>query len=165
MKGIQIDLTVEEQEKIRDYAERMFDFKSGQEDKKQGDGDGLMYDKMGYTAEYMVHKLFERDFGWDFVEGKIEGDITLKCEMIDVVCDIKGSFQDRYLRVPKWQIENKVSILDAYIFVHLKEDFTGGEIVGLISRKRFKEKAELKTYTTECYSLDTKHLKSVECLR
>jgi len=35
MKGIQIDLTVEEQEKIRDYAERMFDFKSGQEDKNR----------------------------------------------------------------------------------------------------------------------------------
>jgi len=42
----------------------------GRKIKKQGDGDGLMYDKMGYTAEYMVHKLFERDFGWDFCRGE-----------------------------------------------------------------------------------------------
>jgi hypothetical protein len=159
-----LKLTQAEIEKIKDYAQRFLEHQEGKS-VKQGGKDDLYYDIMGFTGEYIVHKQFEKEFDWDFDRKQRFDDIVLLYKDRAVVCDIKSSLTDRELRVPRWQIdEDRDRGIDAYILVDLEEDFTGGEIVGIVSKDRFKELAVLKKYNTECYCLDSVHLNSLEDL-
>jgi hypothetical protein len=159
-----LKLTQVEIEKIKDYAQRFLEHKEGKS-VKIGEKDDLYYDIMGFTGEFLVHKHFGREFEWGFDREQRFDDIVLLYKDKGVVCDVKSSLTDRELRVPKWQIdEDRDRGIDAYILVDLEEDFTGGEIVGIVSKDKFKSLAELKKNNTECYCLDSMHLSSLEGL-
>lgn len=92
-------------------------------------------------------------------------DIVLYYMDRKVVCDVKSTFTGYELRVSKWQIdEGRDRGVDVYILVQVDKDFTGGEIIGMVSKKRFSDISELKSYSTECYCLSKDDLTSVEKL-
>lgn len=160
-----IKLSKEEQDKIKDYAIRFAEHKKGK-DRKQGNGDGLKYNIMGFTGEYIVHKRFGKEFRWDFDKKKRFDDIVLEWAGRKIVCDIKSSFTGDELRVARWHIDNPDfgENVDAYILVKVSKELDSGEVVGIISKRRFKEIAELKMYNTACYCVSSSELSSVDLL-
>ena len=157
-------LTQAEQKKIEDYAQRFLEHKKGKS-VKQGGKDDLYYDKLRFTGEYIVHKHFNKQFEWDFDRKQRFDDIILLYKDSAVVCDIKSSVSATELRVPKWQIdEDKDRGIDIYILVSIEEDFSGGDIVGIVSKKVFKKQAVLKKYNSECYCLGSEYLSSIDNL-
>jgi len=156
-----IHLTEIEQQKIREYAEKFLKHKEGA-GMKQGSASALEYDILGFTGEYIVHKQFGKPFQWEFDKVKRFDDIALLYKDTAVVCDVKSNYGGRELRIPKWQIdEDKDRGIDAYILVRVNKNFTSGEVIGVISKKRFKEIAKLKTYNTECYCVSDSDLSDI----
>ena len=160
-----IKLTQTEQKKIRDYAERFLEHKKGK-GKKQGKGDALEYDILGFTGEYIVHKYFNKPFLWDFDKKKRYDDIVLLYNDKAITCDVKSSYSANELIVARWHIDGdkKADNVDAYILVKVTKEFDGGEIMGVISKKRFIEIAELKMYHSACYCVSKDELSSIDTL-
>jgi hypothetical protein len=139
---MKIKLDSSEQSKIRDYAERMLEHKGRESSFKQSNYDDLTMDLMGYTGEYIVHKYFGMHFNWEFEKKKVQEDIIILYQDKALGCDIKSSFIADELRVPKWLLDQPD--IDAFILVRVERDFSGGEILGIISKKKFKELARRK---------------------
>jgi len=159
-----LKLTQAEQKKIEDYAQRFLEHKKGKS-LKQSSASELEIDLIGFTGEYIVHEYFGKQFNWDFDKKQRFDDIVLLYKDKAVVCDIKGSYSDYELRVPKWQIdEDKDRGIDIYILVSIEEDFSGGDIIGIVSKKVFKKQAVLKKYNSECYCLGSEYLSSIDNL-
>jgi hypothetical protein len=158
-----IQLTKSEQTKIRDYAERFLEHKKGQS-RKQGGASDIEYDLLGFTGEYIVHKYFNKPFEWDFDKRKRFDDIVLLHNDKAIVCDIKSSYSANELRVARWHIDNPkyAGNVDAYILVRVNEELDGGEIRGIISKKKFKEVAQLKMYRTACYCVNRNKLSPLD---
>jgi hypothetical protein len=157
-----LKLTQAEIEKIKEYAERFLEHKEGKS-MKVGDKGDLYYDRLGFTGEYLVHKHFNKQFEWDFDKKQRFDDIVLFYGDRVVTCDVKSSVSATELRVPKWQIdEDRDRGIEIYILVDVYNDLDGGEIVGIISKTRFKKLAELKKYNSECYCMGSEYLSSID---
>lgn len=158
-----IHLTEIEQQKIRDYAEKFSEHKKGKS-VKQGSASGLEYDLLGFTGEYIVHKLFNKPFQWEFDKKQRFDDIVLLYKDKAIVCDIKSSYTANELRVARWHIDNPDygENVDAYILVKVNKEFDGGEVMGIISKKKFREVAQLKMYNTACYCVNRNKLSNLD---
>lgn len=139
---MKITLDPIEREKIRDYAERFLEHKRGRDNFRCSAYGDLTCDLIGFTGEYIVHKYFGKPFDWDFSKKKVQRDIVILYKDKALGCDVKSSFIADELRVPQWLLDQPN--IDAFILVKVERGFSGGEILGIISKKKFKELAKRK---------------------
>ena len=137
-----IKLDIIEQGKIRDYAERFLEHKKKGISYRYSNYNDLTLDMLGFTGEYIVHKYFGKPFNWEFEKKKVQEDIVILYKDKALGCDVKSSFIADELRVPQWLLDQPN--IDAFILVKVKRDFSGGEILGIISKKKFKYLAKKK---------------------
>lgn len=154
-------LDFEEKEKIYRYALEFLEHKEGKSI-KQGSGSDFEYDLLGFTAEYIAHKQLGIPFNWNFDRKYRLDDIVFKDKNgRSYVGDVKGSYYSNELHISKWKW-NDLEKIDALLLVTVSRDFWSGRIIGIISSKRFKTLAKLKTYNSEMYCVDAKYLTKVE---
>ncbi len=136
--------TFEEQQFIKDYAERFFKHKGkASSDKyKRSSSSGLAIDIKGYSGELAVHKFFMVKMP-DFNPEYTKKDMLLGFNGTEIVCDIKTSI---YSKPDGWGGRYKVmgmannvydankenKKIDAFIAVDMKRDNTEAEILGII---------------------------------
>ena len=154
---MKIKLDSSEQSKIKDYAERMLEHKGENSSFKQSNYDDLTMDLIGYTGEYIVHKYFGKPFNWEFEQKKVQEDIIILYKDRALGCDVKSSFIADELRVPQWLLDQPS--IDAFILVKVERDFSGGEILGIISKEKFKGLARRKG---KSFYVDSIVLNSIE---
>lgn len=128
-----IQLTADEQNRARRYAEALRDNKRNWniKDGKISHRDGLELDIMGITGEMAVHKYYGVPFEFQLYKIRDPYDIILKGYKIDVKTSYNG-----ILKVNPKQLHKPI---DVYMNVKIDTEHTECEILGVISKKVFNK--------------------------
>lgn len=160
-----IKIPVADRELLKDYAQRFVEHKKDSKVKQESKHKTpLELNLKGFTAEYIFKKYMGVPFSWDFNPNYEVEDICLQYKDVNYVCDVKSSIYRVNGRLVLGVVDRvlekhiKEKNVQAFIAVRVAQDCTGGEVLGIVTLKKFCRHKFMHTFDTPVPCMDLKYL-------